>query len=640
MQKLQLTDQSTDTGVDESLEVLRQNSALFRVIFEGSSVGMALLDLNGRFERSNPALHLMLGHNREALSNLLFSDLTHPDDRPMELELFAQLAQGTRDQFQIDNRFIRKGGSVIWARCSATLVRSSQGKPCGVICQIEDISEQARSQRTIRELAAFAEFNPNPVFEFSPDGGLRYSNRAALELARLMGKNDPGGILPAQTRELVAECWITGRSKLRMTTQLGNRTISWSFFPIPAVGRVHCYAGDVTERQALEDQLRQSQKLEAVGHLAAGVAHDFNNILTIVHGNASILLSDKNLATSSQECAKQVAQAAERGASLTRQLLVFSRKQVLLPSNLSLNEVVENMNRMLKRLLGENVELGADLDPELPLIYADVGMIEQVVMNLAVNARDAMARGGILTIGTKTERIEYTSEKDAALGARPGRFVCLSVQDTGCGILPEHMDRIFEPFFTTKEAGKGTGLGLATVYGIVRQHHGWIKVDSTPGTGTVFRIFFPAVDGVAESSEPPPPVPVEDKGTETILVVEDEGPLLDMVLSLLQRCGYTVLGAATVEEAIALWDAHKDIIHLLFTDLVMPGGEGGKDLARRFGADKPELKVIFSSGYALDPGTRGELAVGKRVFLQKPYHPQKLARVVRECLDGKNVPCT
>lgn len=615
--------------------VFRSNDALFAVAFEKSSEGMALVDHCGRIRQSNLALQQMVGTTAEKLVGMHFWDLAHAEDRGLEEGLFRQVAEGAHQEFQIDKRFLCADGTIVWGRVVATLIPGSKGKPASILCLVKNITEHTRSLRAIREIAAFAEFNPNPVFEFSPDGGLRYSNKAAIELARSMSKTDPSSILPPETREVVTQCWITGKSRLRLTSHLCERTLSWSFFPIAAIGRVHCYAGDITEKLALEVQLRQSQKLEAIGQLAAGVAHDFNNILTVVHGNASMLLTEPNLSASAAECARHVVHAAERGAGLTRQLLVFSRKQILRPANLAINEIVENMMRMLQRLLGENIVLRPKLGTGLPLIYADSGMIEQVIMNLAVNSRDAMPRGGTLVIKTQEEVVEDVEGREA-LGARPGRFVCLSVKDTGEGIAPEHLARIFEPFFTTKEAGKGTGLGLATVYGIVHQHNGWVEVESKQGNGTTFKVYLPSASGTPAAQSSGTGKWRKSKGTETVLVVEDEAALRDMVGSVLQRCGYSVLTAASGHAAVDLWMENKEKIELLFTDLVMPGQITGGELARRFSRQKPGLKVIYTSGYSPEVVARGDFSTGDgSVFLQKPYHPQQLLQAIRDCLDGK-----
>jgi two-component system, cell cycle sensor histidine kinase and response regulator CckA len=390
---------------------------------------------------------------------------------------------------------------------------------------------------------------------------------------------------------------------------------------------------DVTQEVALETQLRQAQKMEAIGQLAGGVAHDFNNILTVIHGNAALQLAPGQDPVERGDCTQQIIQAAERGANLTRQLLLFSRKQVLQPANLDLNEVVAGMIKMLKRILGEDITLCSELAPALPFLYADAGMIEQVLLNLAVNSRDAMHAGGRLTIATGTQTLDEEQARQNPEAAA-GRFVYLDVTDIGTGIPPEVLPRIFEPFFTTKEAGKGTGLGLATVHGIVKQHHGWVTVQSEVGKGTAFRIYLPAIkEGQAKKEKDTDLIRLPG-GTETILLVEDETSVRLLMGNVLQRCGYTVLRAESGVAALKLWKECNQPVHLLLTDLVMPDGMSGFDLASRLQAEKPELKIVFTSGYSAGAGKGPPLIEGEN-FLQKPYSPQKLARVVRNCLDQK-----
>lgn len=389
---------------------------------------------------------------------------------------------------------------------------------------------------------------------------------------------------------------------------------------------------DVTERHRLEEQLRQSQKMEAIGQLAAGVSHDFNNILTVIQGNASLLLEGEAGTGASAEAARQIIEAAERAAGLTRQLLLFSRKQVMQSAPLDLNEAVGNMTKMLQRILGEDITLQSRYAPGLPRVQADSGMIEQVLLNLAVNARDAMPSGGRLTIATSSEILDEDAVRDHP-DASPGRWICLSLSDTGCGIAPENLSRIFEPFFTTKEIGKGTGLGLATVYGIVRQHRGWIEVASEMGKGTVFSIYLPVPD--RSPAERPASVGSLDlpRGNELILVVEDEPSVRLLASHLLQRCGYSVLLAASGVHALAVWEAHKEQIQLLFTDMIMPDAMTGRELADALQREKPDLKVMFTSGYSAEVAGKEPVLVEGVNFLQKPYPPLRLAQAVRRCLD-------
>ena len=388
---------------------------------------------------------------------------------------------------------------------------------------------------------------------------------------------------------------------------------------------------DVSERRQLEAQFRQSQKLEAVGQLAGGVAHDFNNLLTIIHGHVSLLLSEGVHAEESVDSLRQIADAAERAEGLTRQLLAFSRKQVLQPRDVDLNETVGNMMRLLQRILGEDIALRLQLSPLPVCARADAGMMEQVVLNLAVNARDAMPQGGDLTIATGLERIESVEMSGET---RSGTFVRLTITDSGCGIPADVLPHIFEPFFTTKAVDKGSGLGLATVYGVIKQHRGWVTVRSAPQQGTTFDVYLPAIDGPALTVPANVPEAVETAGTETVLLVEDEAALRKLARLLLEREGYTVLAAENGPAALTLWQEHKGQIDLLLTDMVMPDGLSGRDLAVQLLRDQPGLKVIVTSGYSVELGGK-ELARTDRIrFLNKPYSKQQLVQAVRTSLDA------
>ena len=391
---------------------------------------------------------------------------------------------------------------------------------------------------------------------------------------------------------------------------------------------------DVTERLSLEAQLRQSQKMESVGQLAGGIAHDFNNLLTVINGHASLILAGEKLTPRGADSIKEIVEAGRRAGALTRQLMTFSRKQEFHPQAVDLNEVVNNVTKMLRRILGEDVTLDVDFSPGLPAVKADLGMIEQVLLNLAVNSRDAMPRGGRLIIRTTAVTIDpYQARHNPE--AMAGRYVSLTFSDTGCGIAPEIMGRIFEPFFTTKELDRGTGLGLATVYGIIKQHQGWITVQSRLGEGTTFQIHLPSCDAKGEALQR---VPGEQKvlgGTETILVVEDETPLLKLMHHILESQGYKVLDSTNGRQALQVWEEHRKRIDLLLTDLILPDGMAGTELARILQEAKPGLKVLYTSGYDADRLAK-EFPDGATINLvQKPFHARKLSEMVYDTLNAK-----
>ena len=393
---------------------------------------------------------------------------------------------------------------------------------------------------------------------------------------------------------------------------------------------------DVTHEKALEAQFLQSQKLEAFGQLAGGVAHDFNNILAVIQMQAGLMKSEENLTAHLLDFAVEIEKAAERAANLTRQLLLFSRKQTPQAHDFNLKDAVANMTKMLRRTLGEQVELRFKFSEEPLPVHADPGMIDQVLLNLSVNARDAMPKGGQLLIETAAVEFDEAAATQHAQ-ARPGSFVCLSVSDTGGGIPPEILLRIFEPFFTTKDAGKGTGLGLATVFGIVQQHKGWIQVYSEVGRGTTFRVYLPRLARASDKKAASSLAAIRG-GSETILLVEDESAMRATVRTILSRRGYRVLEASKGSEALEVWNQNRGEIRLLLTDLVMPGGMNGIEIASQFLKQDPKLKVIYTSGYSAEIANR-DISLEEGVnFLAKPYQAHKLAQIIRTLLDQPDVP--
>ena len=392
---------------------------------------------------------------------------------------------------------------------------------------------------------------------------------------------------------------------------------------------------DITDRVRLEDQLRQSQKMEAVGRLAAGIAHDFNNLLTVILGNASVELDNPDLDKGIAKSLHQVMAAGERATELTRQLLAYSRRQIIQRRSINPNETVVQTTAMLRRIIGEDIALLTEMQPDVKQIYADPVNVDQVIMNLALNARDAMPDGGKLVLGSRLMSIG-TDDLAGRPEATPGEYVCITVRDTGCGMDTATLARIFEPFFTTKEMGRGTGMGLATVYGIVKQHGGWVEVESEVGRGTTFSVYFPVSDGSESTQDDQRTVAarVPRGPCGTVLVVEDEEMLREFVGGVLESCGHKVYIAANGREALDIWARERDTIDVLFTDVVMPESISGWQLAHQLREDKLSLKVVYTSGYS------PELIGGEfehetdRLFLAKPYHSERLVQIVADCLAG------
>src|SRR6266498_3194216 len=505
-----------------------------------------------------------------------------------------------------------------------------------------------RHERLLRQII---DANPSLIFVKDWDGRFVLVNQATAEIYgttvdSLVGKTDadfnPHAEEVAHFLRGDREVISSGRPKLvseeQVTNPVTKQTRWFQTIKVPLrlpeqeKSTMLGVATEITERKRLEEQLLQSQKMEAVGQLAGGVAHDFNNILTAIVGYTDLLAVECGANSRQLEDLEEIRKAARRAAALTRQLLAFSRKQVLEPRIIDLNSVVMNLEKMLRRVIGEDVEFRTVLAPDLGAVRADPGQLEQVIVNLAVNARDAMPYGGKLTVETANVDLDEAYPQERGLVV-PGRYAMLAVTDTGIGMDAHVKAHIFEPFFTTKEKGKGTGLGLATVYGIVKQSDGYIWVYSEPGRGTSFKIYLPRVEAVAEPPAPKAMPPASLRGSETVLVVEDEAAVRNRVRRVLEAHGYSVLVAADGPEALRLIESHHEPIHLLVTDVVMPK-MSGRQLAERVVSTRRETKVLYLSGYTDDAIVHhGVLAPGI-AFLQKPFTPRALARKLREVLDG------
>ncbi|MBE0539985.1 MAG: response regulator [Verrucomicrobia bacterium] len=603
----------------------------YRTVVESIKEVVFQMDPQGRWLFLNPAWTTITGFPVEDSLGRSFLDFLPPEDRESSQILLRQLLNREIGHGRHETRLITRDGKVGWAELYLQLTPDRTGGVAGVSGSLNDITERKLAEAEVQKLAAFPRANPNPVLEFAADGQLNYANEAAFALAKSLGKTRVLELLPAQLDRLVSECLATGTTRLHEEVSCESRTLTWSFFPVAASRVVHCYGADITEMLNLEAQFRHAQKLESIGQLAAGIAHDFNNILTVIQGYADCLLMRPEVSESSVGPLKRIAEASRRAAALTRQLLMFSRKQAIVARALNLNDVLRNFANMLPRLLGEDIVMETHYATALPQVEADSGMLEQIVMNLAVNARDAMPKGGRLIITTEAVDIGAAYVRQRA-ESRPGRFVCMSVADTGCGIDSKTLTRIFEPFFSTKEIGHGTGLGLSTVYGIVRQHQGWVDVSSEVGVGTTFKIFLPSVVAAVDQPAEADDAPLARGGRETVLHVEDEPILRDLVREVLSQYEYRILEAGSGNEAIKVWEANEGRVDLLLTDMVMPEGMNGRDLAEQLRSRKPDLKVIYTSGYSANVFTKDQ-DNHDGLWLEKPYQPSKLARTIRECLD-------
>ena len=633
-------------------DALRQREEYFRALAEQAMDVTAVLDADGTIRYESPSVERVLGYVPSDLLGRNSFDFVHPEEVPRIRQLFAAGIAVQDSTATEEFRFRHKDGS--W-RVLEIVARNLLDNPSvkGVIVNSRDITERRRTEEIRQRLAAAAEQAAETIVITDVQGAILYVNPAFEKTTgytreealgqnpRLLksGKHDPA---------LYKELWSTLVRGGIWTGHFVNKRKDGSFYeedatitPVrDATGKVVNYVAvkhDVSNEVRLEAQLRQAQKMEAVGQLAGGVAHDFNNLLAVIRGGAELVLMDAGpLSVEAVGCLNQIVRASESAANLTRQLLVFSRKQLMRAQPLGLNDLIRNLTKMLKRIIPENNHMECLYAEELPFSQIDPGMLEQVLLNLVVNARDAMPHGGQLQIATEKITFDETCA-DAHAEARPGEFVCLRVSDTGTGIAPEHLQRIFEPFFTTKEPGKGTGLGLATVYGIVKQHQGWVEVASRIGEGTTFKIFLPAISPPAEAVAALQAAQELRGGTETILLVEDDYSVRMITRRVLETFHYKVLEATCAREALEVSGQHAGEIALLLTDIVLPEAVTGRDLAERLRTLRLELKVIFMSGYSAEVVGKDTafFQKAKSRFLHKPFSNDTLIRTVRQCLDEK-----
>ena len=635
------TDISSRKTMEESL---RKSEAQFRAVFEESSIGMATSSPEGRYLSVNPAFCTMLGYRKEELIGKHFTEITHPDDLDFGIDHHNRYQKGNRVSNILEKRYVRKDGAVIWALVTISGVRDSQGKEIFGIRQIQDISDRKETEEWMRTLSLAIEQHPGGVWIADPDNVFEYVNPAfrretGYSLGELVGRSpsalDPDGENSTRARD-IGEGFSEGRL---WRGEVWNRRKDGSTYladvqvhPIVdadgAIIHMVGFSEDITERRELAERLRQSEKLEVIGQLTGGVAHDFNNILAVILTNAEILEERFERADNRRLPVSAISRAALRAAKLTERLLAFSRRQALHPEIINLRVVVDDMVDILRRTLGETIAVTTEYDPKIPRVSVDVGQLENAILNLAVNARDAMPSGGSLLLALNVEKAEIN-------GGPETDFVCLSVTDTGSGMPADVRERIFEPFFTTKERGAGTGLGLSMVYGFVNQSGGDIRVESTVGEGTVFRILLPALSGFGSD------IPSEKGGSEreevpaiphlTVLLVEDDQAVRSAGRHILESMGAKIIEAANAQSGLEALSANAGI-DLLFTDVVMPGGFDGRWLAEKAQMLLPGLRVLFTSGYAegrIDDDTLEDEHTG---FIAKPYTREQLAQAIRRVM--------
>ena len=631
---------------------LIRGEQLFRLISENAADMIAVVDMQGHRVFNSFSYEKVLGYSLEELQKSSAFDQIHPEDREKVLQA-ADEARRTGVGKPLEYRVRHKDGTWRVLESTASVIRNSSGNPENLVIVNRDVTERKRSAEALRRseegFRSVVEDAPYGIYRATLSGELALVNTA---LGKMLGYASPQDLLQTNLASGIYRYPLEHQKLNQLLLESDNFKdieVEWKRrdgAPIivrcsgcsikdesGAVAYVEVFAEDVTERRGLERQLRMAQKMEAVGRLSGGIAHDFNNLLGVIIGYSQVLKRTLGPQNPSFEHAEEIERASQRAVSLTRQLLAFSRQQVLDPVVLNLNTLLSDMEKMLPRLIGEDIALKLDLDSALSQVKADPGQIEQVILNLAVNARDAMPDGGKLLIQTANVDLDaaYTHTHP---GSRAGSYVMLRVIDTGTGIDPEIQSQIFEPFFTTKERDKGTGLGLATVYGVVKQSGGYIAVDSEKGKGASFSVYLPRLQQPVASVVPAAAsAPVNTRGTETILLVEDAEPLRKLAAMFLKESGYLILSAPDGQQALQIARQHVGPIHLLLTDVVMPG-MNGRVLGERLALTQPKVKILYMSGYTdsfiaghgvLEPGTH---------LLHKPFTQETLTRKVRELLDA------
>jgi PAS domain S-box-containing protein len=645
------------------LRELQENEQRFRATFEQAAVGIAQIAADGRWLRVNRKLCDIVGYTKEELLGKSFQDITHPDDLDPNMENVRRVLAGEIPMFSIEKRYIRKDGSIVWIYLTVSIVRHAFGDhPEYFISVVEDITERKRAEEDLRRseghLRTLVQTIPDLVWLKDKDGVYLSCNQVFERLygareAEIVGKTDYDFVdreladfFVANDRKAIAAGKPTSNEEWVTFADDGHRalldTIKTPMYDsqgelIGVLGIAH----DITARKRaeeanarLEAQLQQAQKMEAIGQLAGGVAHDFNNMLGVILGHTELAMDQVEPGQPIYQDLEEIHAAAERSTDIARQLLAFARKQTTMPKVIDLNEMVEALLKMLRRLIGEDIDLNWVAGSGLWPVKMDPSQIDQILANLCVNARGAIAGVGKITV--ETANITFDAEYCAInAGFIPGDFVRLEVSDNGCGMSKETLCHIFEPFFTTKVVGEGTGLGLATVYGAVKQNNGFINVYSEPGKGTTFKIYLPRHKEKAAESLPEAIAEEAVGGEETILLVEDEPTILTITRTMLQRLGYAVLPATNPLEAIDLAATFAGTIDLLLTDVIMPG-MNGRDLAEKLQADKPGLKCLFMSGYTADIIASQGVLDEKVSFIQKPFSRLDLAAKVRQVLDVGN----
>jgi PAS domain S-box-containing protein len=627
---------------------VRESEELFRSLTEHTAELISVTGADGKFTYISPAIERILGWNPKELIGDTMVGLVHPDDLVRTQDAMVEVMQSAGASMMVSVRVRTRDGEWRVLEGSLTNLLDHPGVH-GIVSNARDVTDRVAAEDGIRFQAHLLNTVEEAVFATDTEGRILYWNRHAERLLGWAAHDVIGqkfqGLILDQAIQADAVFFANvkagrlGRSHERVlrrkdgTTFTAAGTVSPLFAQECGVDGVVAVFTDITTRLQLEEQLRHSQKMDAVGKLAGGIAHDFNNLLTVIIGRAEFMRVSPAGSVDWHCDIEEIRDAAGRAAALTRQLLAYSRKQMLLPKHLFINDVVDGLSAMLQRLIGEDIELVTRPAADVADIHADPGQLEQVLVNLVVNARDAMPHGGVIVIGTRNETLTPDSEIARKNDGTAGKFVVLSVTDTGVGMDTSTASRIFEPFFTTKEVGHGTGLGLSTVYGIAKQSGGFITVRTKPGAGASFELYLPAIVDEPESLDASPAARPEWRGSETILLVEDSDAVRNLARQILRQLGYAVMTARDGREALELAANDPSRIDLLLTDVVMPH-MSGRELAEAVRTRRPAIKVLYMSGYTDDVILQKGLREPGASLMEKPFTMATLAERVRQQLDA------
>ena len=635
-------------------EALRGSEDRFRKLVQGAPLGIVFLDEQSRYVKVNQAFCHMVGYQEDELIGQTYAFLTHPDDLSQSMALATDMLDNKQLGFQLEKRYIRKDGQTIWVSVHPVNLALLGSRHSPLAAFIENVSERKAIEAQLRLSKFSIDRAGEAIFWGDPSGRIIDVNDAACamlgyskdELCRMTVHD----VTDKANPDLWSEHWTRLKRREMVRFETKNRTKDGRIIPVDVVVNYLYWEGqeyscafvrDISARKQAETvllrtqtQLLHAQKMEAIGRLTGGIAHDFNNLLMLINGHSELLLSDQLPPTLARNSIEQIREAGKRAAGLTRQLLISTRQQIVQPEAMDINPVVKAMQRLLVGLIGEAIQIRLDLDDSLGRIMADPSRMEQILMNLVINARDAMPNGGTVTLKTRNVELDAAFFDQQGMAPRPGHYCLLSVHDTGTGMDEHTAGRVFEPFFTTKGLGKGTGLGLSTVYGIVLESQGVITLSSQLGQGSTFQVYFPHTTSAGRKEVAAgPTLAVDVRGTETILLIEDEPRLRQLLKVVLSSRGYTILETGTGKAALDTSAGHRGEIHLILSDVIL-SDDKGPIVAERLRAMRSGIRMLFMSGYVGMESDQEHILIRQHPFIQKPFTLPVLLETVRRVLDS------